>query len=146
MRQALVTLTVLFFIAGPLVALDWSSCTVALEGLGKRSKDASNASTQAASASEELEEARDDLERCREYPDIYDLLRDNCRSKQWDLDSAESSMESAAQEAVIQFRRVRSALGDAANACEVDLAMAPPLTTLSPQGKCERLRLLRGHS
>jgi hypothetical protein len=143
MRQVVATL-VTFFVAGSLAAVDWSSCTGALEGLTKRSKEAGSASTVAASAAEDLKEAKDDLERCRMYPDVYDLLRDNCRSKEWDLDSAESRMQSAAQEAVTQFRRLRSALGDAANACEVELTIAPPLTTLSPQGRCERLRLLRG--
>jgi len=131
-------------LAGRLAAVDWPTCSSALEDLKRRSQDAASASDEADTAYQALEQAKEDLENCREDPETYDLLDHECQSQEWEFDSAESTLDSAKQEAETRFRRLRNAIGDVASSCETDLSVPPPLTSLSLQAKCDRLRSLRG--
>lgn len=140
----LVLLLSLAFLAVPSMAVDWASCQSALENVKSQSSRAADASSDAENAAETLNEARDDLRDCRTYPDVYDLMGDDCGSKQWDVDSAKSSLDSAEEEVQSQLRRLRSALADAASLCEFDLAVPQPLSTAPRPTQCERLRALRG--
>jgi hypothetical protein len=87
----------LAFLAVPSMAVDdWASCQSALENVKSQSSRAVDAASEAENAAGTLNEARDDLRDCRTYPDVYDLMGDHCRSKQWDVDSAKSSLDSTA--------------------------------------------------
>jgi hypothetical protein len=125
-------------------AIDWSNCADALDTVKTHSQRASDAATEAESAAHDLESASEDLDNCRRYPSTYDLAGDGCRSQKWDVDSAQDQVESAAEEAQGQLRRLRNALADAASDCEFNLSVPTPLPSLSRQGQCDRLRALRG--
>jgi hypothetical protein len=80
-------------------AADWSSCADDLDRLRRASRDA-------ADAAEQVKSKSDELESCRQFPEVYDLLRDRCRSYAWDYQSAVSALSS---ELSTVDSRVRSA-------------------------------------
>lgn len=61
-------------------ATQWKGCTSALEGL----RDSINVAVEAARRAESEQE---DVTRCLQYPDVYDLMHDNCLRKRVTLRS-----------------------------------------------------------
>lgn len=58
-------------------AADWSACADDLDRLRRAARDA-------ADRANEVKAKADDFENCKRYPDMYDLMRDRCRSKAHD--------------------------------------------------------------
>ena len=79
----------------PAQAADWDSCAYDLDRAQRAARDASGAAEEAESTKGNFESAKDELQSCLTFPDIYDLMGDQCQSYRWDYESARSSYESA---------------------------------------------------
>ena len=88
-RSALMMAVCLFttLCASPASSADWDSCADDLARLGRASRNA-------ADAANDVKSKADDFESCKRNPDFYDFMRDGCRSKAYDYQSATSTLES----------------------------------------------------
>jgi chromosome segregation ATPase len=84
--------------AVPTSALDWDTCHDELDRARRLSSDASDAAEEAHAKRGEVESKLNELEECRRYPEIYDLMRDGCRSKRSDYESVSKDYESAVED------------------------------------------------
>ena len=103
-------LVCVFVVFLPILAIsaNWDSCADDLDSLRRAARDAADAANGVKSKS-------DDFENCKRYPDIYDLMRDRCRSKAYDYQSVLSNLEG---ELNTVNRRVRSV----SSSCGMDLS------------------------
>lgn len=85
-------------------AANWDSCTDDLDRLRRAARDATDKASDVKTKAEEFEN-------CNRYPDIYDLMRDRCRSKASDYQSALSDLESELGTVDSRIRSVRSSCG-----------------------------------
>lgn len=68
-------------------AANWDSCADDLDRLRRAARDATDKAN-------DVNTKADEFENCKNYPDMYDLMRDRCRSKASDYQSALSDLES----------------------------------------------------
>lgn len=98
-------------------SVDWPSCVSDMERLGRAVKNATYAAEEAGSNHEELADAKEELQNCLDFPEIYDLLEDGCRSPRWDYDSALSSYRSAESSFEGELETVRSRFRSMQTSC-----------------------------
>jgi len=112
----------------PSHAEDWSSCASDLDDLRRRAADASTSAEEADQKQRRLKSAEDELRQCKQYPQVYDLMRDRCQSKASDLDSARSSYRSSLAALRSSLDDVDSKNRSAASSCGFDLGrvLGPP--------------------
>lgn len=87
MKRALIPLLLLCVAPTGSFGADWSGCASDLDTLSRAARNAEY-------AAQELENANYDLENCLSYPDLYDLLDDECSSRRWDVQAAEDALSS----------------------------------------------------
>lgn len=111
-------------------AQDWSACASDLDDLRRRSDDASTAAQDTDQKQRRFKSAEDELRQCRQFPQVFDLLRDGCQSKRYELDSANSSYRSSLNALRSSLDDVDSKVRSSANSCGFDLArlLGPPPT------------------
>jgi hypothetical protein len=80
-------------------AANWDSCADDLDRLRRSARDASDKANEVKAKSEEVEN-------CKRYPDMYDLMRDRCRSK---LSEYQSTLRDLESELGTVDSRIRSA-------------------------------------
>lgn len=100
-------LAVFFFVAlGPTLALssDWNGCANDLDRLRRAARDATDAANSVKSKA-------DDFENCKRYPDMYDLMRDRCRSKASAYQSTLSTLGNELSTVDSRVRSVNSSCG-----------------------------------
>lgn len=109
-------------------AQDWSSCASDLDDLRRRADDASTVANETDQRQKRFKSAEDDFRQCRQYPQIYDLMRDRCQSKAYDLDFARSAYRSNLQSLRGSLDDVDSKIRSAASSCGFDLGriFGPP--------------------
>jgi hypothetical protein len=112
----------------PSHAQDWSSCASDLDDLRRRADDASTAAEDANQKQRRFKSAEDELRQCRQYPQVYDLMRDRCQSKASDLDSTRSFYRSSLETLRSSLDDVDSKIRSAASSCGFDLGrvLGPP--------------------
>lgn len=86
------------------LAADWNSCADDLDRLKRAARDA-------ADKANDLKSKADELENCRQYPSGFDYMRDKCRSKSSDFESAETDLKSQLGAVDSRIRSVRSSCG-----------------------------------
>jgi hypothetical protein len=91
-------------------AADWGSCASDLDDLRRAADDAND-------AAERAQRTYRDLQDCRQFPDIYDLLRDRCSSKVSDYRSALSSLQT-------ELSDVESRVRDVSSSCQYEIGSA----------------------
>ena len=84
--------------------LELDSCHDDLDRVRRTASDASDTAEDAKSKSDELDD-------CKRAPQIYDLLRDGCRSRRSDYQSALSDLESRMDDLDSRLRSVQSSCG-----------------------------------
>ena len=119
---------------GSAIAQDWSSCASDLDDLRRRADDASTAAQDADQKQRRFKSAEDDVRQCRQFPQIYDLLRDGCQSKRYDLDSARSSYRSSLDSLKNSLDDVDSKIRSSASSCGFDLGRVLGPTPAVPAG------------
>lgn len=112
------------------IAQDWSSCASDLDDLRRRADDASTSAQDADQKQRRFKYAEDELRQCRQFPQVYDLLRDGCQTKRYELDSTSSSYRSSLNSLRSSLDDVDSKVRSAASSCGFDLArlLGPPPT------------------
>ncbi len=111
-------LVVTFLASTSMQAADWNSCADDLDRLRRASRDA-------ADSAEQVKSKYDEIENCRRFPDIYDLMRDRCRSKVSDYQSALNSLQS-------ELSTVDSRIRSARSSCGYDLATLESPSLVAP--------------
>lgn len=133
-------LVCIFLISGvnSSLANDWSSCADDLDRLRRASRDASDAAESAESARQEFEDKKEELENCINYPDIYDLMQDQCQSLRWDYESAKSDYESALSNLESELSTVESRVRSVEWSCGVSFSRSSGVMQPKPkkQGNC----------
>lgn len=115
-------------------AQDWSSCASDLDDLRRRADDASSSAQEADQKHRRFKSADDELRNCRQYPQVYDLMRDRCQSKTYDFDSARSSYRSSLQALRSNLDDVDSKVRSAASSCGFDLGRVLGPSPVIPSG------------
>lgn len=113
---------------------DWDSCADDLDRLRRAARDATDAANEVKSKAE-------DFENCKQYPDTYDLMRDRCRSKAYDYQSAASTLES-------ELNTVNSRVRSVSSSCGMDLSSmgaASPTRPRAPSSGNRMCDLYRGY-
>jgi DNA repair exonuclease SbcCD ATPase subunit len=128
------------------LADDWSSCADDLDRLRRAARDALEAAERAESARQEFEDKRDELQNCINYPDIYDLMQDQCQSLRWEYESAKSDYESALSELESELSTVESRIRSVEWSCGVSFSKASWSTQSKPkqQNDCSVFRSFIG--
>ena len=144
-----ISLVCLFQISSAVFGLadDWSSCADDLDRLRHASRDASEAAERAESAKQEFEDKREDLQNCINYPDIYDLMQDQCQSLRWDYESAKNDYESALYDLQSELSTVESRIRSVEWSCGVSFSRTTGGTAQSKpkrRGDCSVFRSLIG--
>ena len=98
-------------------AQDWSSCACDLDDLRRRADDASSAAQDADSKQSQFKSAEDELRQCVQFPQVYNLLRDGCRSKRSEYDLARSSYRSQLDSLQSSLDDVDSKIRSASSSC-----------------------------
>lgn len=109
--------------AGQISALDWDSCHDELDRARRLSSDASDAAEEAHSKRGEVESKLNDLKECRSYPDMYDLMRDGCRSKRADYESALKDYGSAVDDFESKMEDLDSRLHSVQSECSYEFRL-----------------------
>ena len=86
------------------ISADWDGCHDELDNTRKAAADASD-------AAEEAHSKLTDFEDCKQDPDTYDLMHDNCRSLLADYESATSDAENALDDLDTRLRSVQDTCG-----------------------------------
>ena len=138
MRPLSCALAVALFFATPFIyAADWNSCVDGLDRLRRGSRAATAAAAQVKSKYEEIEN-------CRRFPDVYDLMRDRCRSKVLDYQSAVSSLQSELSTVDSRIRSVRSSCGYNLSTLEAPPSIVPGPTGSTQPRICSVMQSYRG--
>jgi hypothetical protein len=98
---------------------DWDSCADDLDRLRRAARDATDAAN-------EIKSKADEFENCKSYPDIYDLMRDRCRSKAYDYQSAASTLEN-------ELSTVDSRVRSVSSSCGIDMSSTGAASTARPR-------------
>ena len=69
------------------VSADWNGCADDLDRLRRAASDASD-------AAKDVNSKADEYENCKQFPDTFDLMRDNCESVASDYESAVNNLNS----------------------------------------------------
>lgn len=83
---------------------DWTGCANDLDRLHRAARDASEAANGVKSKA-------DDFENCKQFPNIYDLMRDHCRNAASDYQSALSTLENELSTVNSRVRSVNLSCG-----------------------------------
>src|SRR5688500_7070262 len=133
--------------ASSLHAQDWSSCSSDLDGLRRASSDAESSANLAESAQRRFDNARHELSKCLASPEVFDLLRDGCKSKRSDLEFAQSSLRSSVSNLQSSLSDVDSRIRLVNSSCRSGVALRPPRQPLGaqkPNPLCEAVSQIRG--
>ena len=111
-------------------AQDWSSCASELDSLRRRASDASSVAQDMEYKHGRLKSAENDLRQCLSAPQVFDLLRDGCRSKRSDYESAKSAYASQLDSLKSRLDDVDSKIRNVSGSCGIDLSrtLGPPPT------------------
>ena len=114
---------------------EWSSCASDLDDLRQAADDASDAAESAERARRDYEDKKEELEHCLRFPDVYDLLRDRCRSYRWDFESARDDYQSKLRHLQSELSDVDSKVGSVSISCRYDVGSvrAPAISPKSPR-------------
>lgn len=139
--------TLLLSLPAAVLAQDWSSCASELDYLRRRASDASSASEDANSYKSRFERAKEDYEQCKRFPQVYDLLRDQCQSKRFDADSALDSYKSQLSDLASKLDDVDRKVRSVRDSCGVQLesVLGPPATVPSGVTNVPLCRTMLGY-
>lgn len=120
--------------APPVAAQDWSSCSSDLDSLRRRAGDASSNADDTDSAHRKFKSAEDELRQCVQMPQVFDLMRDGCRMKRSEYDSARSDYRSKLEDLKNGLDDVDSKVRSAGSSCGFNFTrvLGPP--PVVPQG------------
>lgn len=138
-KIALTLFILLIFQPLPLFATDWDDCSSELDRLRRASRNAADEAEEAESAKNEYESKKDELESCLNYPDIYDLLDDNCESIRWDYDSALSNYQSEVSDLESELDTVGRRIRSVQSSCDYTFSLSYGSASSTKKGdsKCE---------
>jgi len=117
-------------------ATNWSSCADELDRLRRAARDATDVAQEVESAKQELESKKNDLENCLNYPNIYDLMHDRCRSRRWDYDSALDNYKSHLNNLESELSTVESRIRSVQWSCDYQFSLSLPSGTLPKKDPC----------
>ena len=86
------------------ISADWDSCVDDLDRLRRATRDAIDAANAVKSTAHELEN-------CKQYPDIFDLMRDRCQSKTIEYRVALNALKNMMTSVEKRIRSVSSSCG-----------------------------------
>lgn len=132
------------FIAGSVLAADWSSCESDLGRLRRRASDASSSASSVSEEADRMDRKRRDLANCQAYPAVFDLMRDRCNSVRWDYDSARTSFESAKSTLESNLGGVDSVLRSVASSCDYTFTVSGYSKPTSGDSFCRMLQEYKG--
>ncbi len=98
-------------------AQDFFGCELALQSLSSSATSASFDASSAEDACRDAESSCDNYRSCRSFPDIYDLLDDNCQSKQFECQSDTQRCGSAKSSLELSLSSVESSLASVQLSC-----------------------------
>lgn len=118
---------------------DWDSCADDLDRLHRAARDASDKAN-------EVKTKADEFDSCKRYPDVHDLLKDKCRSKNADYQSALTYLENELRTIDSRIRSVRSSCGfDLGSTGSVSPNISRPQPTpISGNSMCDVFRPYKG--
>jgi hypothetical protein len=79
--------------------------------------DAKRAQSSVEDSYERYKQTVDDYKNCRSYPDIYDLMRDRCQSRRWEVDSVKSEADRDLSTFNSRMRGLANAFDSVASSC-----------------------------
>lgn len=134
------TLILLTFISHCAFAFsqDWSACSSELDSLRRRASDASSAADSAGDKQRHLKQAEDDYQNCRRYPQMYDLLRDGCRYKLSELESARNYYRNELGNLQSSLRDVESKAKAVNSSCGAELSRVTGPAPVIPEGVADK--------
>jgi hypothetical protein len=111
-------------------AQDWSSCASDLDSMRRRASDASSEAESTDSKQKQFKSAEEELRRCVQSPQVYDFIRDGCRNKRYEYESARSAYRSQLDSLRSSLDDVDSKIRSASNSCgyEMRRTLGPPPT------------------
>jgi hypothetical protein len=121
-------------LAVPAASQEWSSCSSDLDSLRRRASDASSNAEDADSAQRKFKSAEDELRQCVQMPQVFDLLRDGCRMKRSDYESARSDYRSKLEDLKSGLDDVDSKIRSAGSSCGFDFSRVVGPPRVVPQG------------
>jgi hypothetical protein len=124
--------------SGTVLALDWSTCASDLDRLRRAANDASSAASDVDSNQRRFNSAKENLERCLRYPQIYDLMRDQCQSKRFESETALADLRTRISTLRNWMSELDSRARSVSSSCGSDISVesAPPISL--PPGTDER--------
>jgi hypothetical protein len=132
-----VSLLLLVVLSSAAFAAEWRSCASDLDDLRSSADDAQSAAERAERARREFEEKKEELENCLRMPDVYDLLRDRCRSKRFDFESARDDYQSKLRSLQAELSDVESRVGDVSSSCRYNVGSLGSPAPRSSQGRAK---------
>lgn len=131
---SLIAGAVLMLSIGNVFAQDWSSCASDLDDLRRRADDASTAAQDVDQKQRRFKSAEEEVRQCRQFPQIYDLLRDGCQTKRYELDSARSSYRISLDSLRGSLDDVDAKIRSAGSSCGFDLTRVLGPSPTVPNG------------
>lgn len=132
------TCALFLILVHPVLGAEWDSCADDLDRLRRASRDA-------ADAAEAVKSRYEEVETCRRYPETYDFMRDRCRSKVWDYESALNSLQSELATVDSRIRSVRSSCGYGLSSLSSPPSGVAPGPSTSPSSRlCQLMQSYRG--
>ncbi len=86
---------------------------------------------QAEDAREEFDDRRRNWKSGNNYPELYDLFRDDCRSRRWDYESAKEIIESALDRLDSELSTVDSRVKSVSNSCNQTIHRTSSMKTMN---------------
>ncbi len=120
------------------LAEDWSSCSSDLDYLRRRADDARSAAEDADSKQRTYKQSEDDYQNCRRYPQMYDLLKDGCRYKRTEFESARNYYRNELSNLQSKLQDVESKVRAVNNSCGVELSRVSSPPPSIPDGIVDR--------
>lgn len=120
-RRRLTAATILLLLAATASAQDWSSCASDLDSMRRRASDAASAAEDTDSKQKQFKSAEEELRQCVQFPQVYDLLRDGCRSKRYEYESARSAYRSQLDSLKSSLDDVDSKIRSASSSCGYEM-------------------------
>lgn len=116
------------------MAQDWDGCSSDLDSLRRRASDASSVASDTADKSKRFKDAESELRNCRQFPQVYDLLRDGCSFKRNEYESAKSNYQSQISSLKSSLDDVDSKVRDASGSCGYELTRVNGPAPTIPEG------------
>ncbi|MEX8499233.1 hypothetical protein [Leptothrix ochracea] len=133
-KHGFVIATVLLLTCLGLRAQDWSSCASDLDYLRRQSEQASSLAEEIDSKHKRLKSAENELQQCLSAPQIFDLLRDGCRSKRFEYESAKSNYKVRLDFFRGSLDNVDSKIRSVSNSCGLELTRSVGTSPTVPAG------------